>query len=177
MRWGSARGQSLSFHIRKKESWMSKRYRAKVRYNAAISRVRLLYHGTTYVRWKEIAAANCLQIPDTGTRQVSMTTRRSVAEYFALNSLEGDHHDRRDAHNFGVVLVLNARALRAHRYDLRPFSDPVWGVGKCCWENEIACTTNITPLSEFLCAVELAAINQWLFVRRFPTFRAQISTP
>jgi hypothetical protein len=88
-----------------------------------------------------------------GDQKIALTTQRSVAEYFACNAVFADKHDRPDEDSSGVILVLDGEGLLALKYDLVPFSDPVWGEGECDWENEIECWDDIEPVEEVLIAV------------------------
>jgi len=126
----------------------------------------VLYHGTSTARLKQILADGCLRVPTVGDRKVSLTTERDVAEYWARLSVFGDKHDEHAhrlrglppdadaAESRGVVLVLDAGRLAAAGYELSPFSDDIWGVGKCDWEREIASWGDIKLSQGMLLTVE-----------------------
>ena len=114
----------------------------------------VLYHGTSTYRLKEILRENRLLLPPAGDQKISLTTERSVAEYFACNAVFGDHQGHPDEESKPVLLVLDGAGLLALQYELERFSDPIWGDGECDWENEIACWTDIDPLDEVLIEIE-----------------------
>jgi hypothetical protein len=95
-----------------------------------------------------------LRRPTFGDQKISLTTERSVAEYFACNAVFGDKRNYPDEESSPVVLVLDGEGLLADNYNLVPFSDPYWGDGESDWENEIECWDDIEPLEEVLMAVE-----------------------
>jgi hypothetical protein len=81
----------------------------------------ILYHGTSTYRLKAIQRENHLR-PEPGTGKISLTTERSVAEYFACNAVFGDRHDHPDEESNPVVLVMDGgiggspvRARRLYR--------------------------------------------------------------
>ena len=98
-----------------------------------------LYHGTAAGRWKQIKQEGMLKPARIGIKVVSMSTDRKVADYFANNSAKADKCTP-------VVLEINHSALIRDGYDLQPFSDPIWGEGKCDWECEVISEVDI-PLS------------------------------
>jgi hypothetical protein len=55
------------------------------------------------------------------------------------------------------VLILDGVRLLAARYPLAEYSDIIWGEGKCDWEQEVAVSREIAPLSRFLIRVEPVA--------------------
>ena len=114
----------------------------------------VLYHGTSTARLKRSLEDGRLRTSGTGDPKISLTTKRSVAEYWACHAVYGDRHDRPDEDSSEVVLVLDGEALLELDYDLNAFNDPIWGEGECDWENEIACWDDIEPLEEVLMAVE-----------------------
>jgi hypothetical protein len=115
----------------------------------------LLYHGTSTKRLKSIRKEDRLRVTGNWDPAVSLTTVRSVAEYWADCAVDGDRHDRPpDEENSGVVLVLDGERLLARKYHLTEFRDDVWGAGECDWENEIACWDHIEPFRDFLITVE-----------------------
>jgi hypothetical protein len=90
-------------------------------------------------------------LPQTLDQKISLTTERSVAEYFACNAVFGDQYDRLSEKTEPVVLVLDGEGLVALQYDLEGWT----GDGEeCDWENEIACFHAIDPLDEVLIKVE-----------------------
>jgi hypothetical protein len=117
----------------------------------------VLYHGTSTARLQSILGDGGLRTSGTGNPKISLTTRRSVAEYWACHAVFGDRHDRPDEDSSPVVLVLDGEGLLELNYNLGAFSDPIWGVGECDWENEIACWDDIEPLEEVLIAIERVA--------------------
>jgi hypothetical protein len=48
----------------------------------------VLFHGTSTYRLKEILRENRLRLPQVGDEKISLTTERSVAEYFACNATQ-----------------------------------------------------------------------------------------
>ena len=119
----------------------------------------ILYHGTSTARLRRILADGILRISPTGDRKVSLTTERSVAEYFACNAVFGDERNYRGEESKPVVLALDGEGLLELNYDLTPFNDPVYGEGECEWENEIACWADI-ELDEILIGVEPVAVER-----------------
>jgi hypothetical protein len=114
----------------------------------------VLYHGTSTARLKRILEDGRLRKATVGDQKISLTTERSVAEYFACNAVFADKHDHPDEESSPVVLVLDGEGLLAFNYNLVPFSDPYWRDGESDWENEIECWDDIEPLEEVLMAVE-----------------------
>jgi hypothetical protein len=114
----------------------------------------VLYHGTSTARLKHILEDGRLRTSGTDNPKISLTTERSVAEYWACHAVFGDRHDRPDEDSREVVLVLDGEGLLELNYDLSAFSDLIWAEGECDWENEIACWDDIEPLEEVLMAVE-----------------------
>jgi hypothetical protein len=114
----------------------------------------VLYHGTSTARLKRILEDGRLRRPTFGDQKISLTTERSVAEYFACNAVFGDKRNYPDEESSPVVLVFDGEGLLADNYNLVPFSDPYWGDGESDWENEIECWDDIEPLEEVLMAVE-----------------------
>ncbi len=103
-------------------------------------------------------AEDRLRVSSTGTdRKISLTTERGAAEYFACAALASDNHDRPDVKSGPVVLSFDGKGLLELNYELEEFSDSVWGLGKCDWENEIACWSDITPLDATLIDIEPVA--------------------
>lgn len=121
----------------------------------------VLYHGTSTARLNSILKEDRLRISDPGDPKVSLTTERSVAEYWACHAVLGDRHDRADEESSGVVLVLDGEKLLAREYDLKEFSDDLWGEGECDWENEIACWDDIEQFSDFLIAAEPITLDRY----------------
>ena len=117
----------------------------------------VLYHGTSTARLKRSLEDGRLRTSGTGDPKISLTTKRSVAEYWACHAVYGDRHDRPDEDSSEVVLVLDGEGLLELNYDLNAFNDPIWGEGECDWENEIACWDDIEPLEEVLIAIEPVA--------------------
>jgi hypothetical protein len=114
----------------------------------------VLYHGTSTARLKSILRDGRLRASGTGDPKISLTTERSVAEYWACHAVFGDRRDRPGEDSSEVVLVIDGEGLLELNYDLSAFSDPIWGDGECDWENEIECWDDIEPLDEVLMAVE-----------------------
>jgi hypothetical protein len=115
----------------------------------------VLYHGTTTYRLKSILKDGRLSRQGIGEQKISLTTERSVADYFSNVALHGDKHDHPDEESTAVTLVIDGEKLLALGYKLVPFSDTYHGPGKCDWENEIACwDRDIEHLDEVLMAVE-----------------------
>jgi hypothetical protein len=114
----------------------------------------VLYHGTSTARLKSILKEGRLHVSNPGDPKISLTTERSVAEYWACLAVFGDRHDHLDEESSGVVLMLDGERLLALNYHLTEFRDDIWGEGECDWENEIACWDDIEPFSEFLIAAE-----------------------
>ena len=111
----------------------------------------ILYHGTSSYRLDQILRENRLRLPQILDQKISLTTERSVAEYFACNAVFGDQYDRLSEKTEPVVLVLDGEGLVALQYDLEGWT----GDGEeCDWENEIACFHAIDPLDEVLIKVE-----------------------
>jgi hypothetical protein len=115
----------------------------------------VLYHGTSTARLACILKDGGLRKPTWGDQKLSLTTERSVAEYFACNAVFGDKHDpgrgaARNEESNPVVLVVDGEGLLELNYDLSAFNDQ----GECDCENEIACWDDIEPLDEVLMAVE-----------------------
>lgn len=118
-----------------------------------------LYHGTTEMRLENILAEDRLRVKTVGPRKLALTTERSVAEYFACNAKYDDWHRGSDSEGNPVVLTLDGEVLLRHAYLLEGYSDPVWGEGKCSWENEIACWYDIDPLKGVLLGSEV--VLEW----------------
>jgi hypothetical protein len=114
----------------------------------------LLYHGTSTKCLKSIRKEDRLRVTGYWDPAVSLTTVRSVAEYWADNAVFGDRYNRPNVKSSGVVLVLDGERLLARKYHLTEFRDDVWGEGECDWENEIACWDDIEPFRDFLIAIE-----------------------
>jgi hypothetical protein len=115
----------------------------------------VLYHGTTTYRLRSILKDGRLSRQGIGEQKISLTTERSVADYFSNVALHGDKHDHPDEESTAVILVIDGEKLLALGYKLVPFSDTYHGPGKCDWENEIACwDRDIEHLDEVLMAVE-----------------------
>ena len=114
----------------------------------------ILYHGTSTYRLNSIQRENCLRLSPCGDPKVSLTTDRAVAEYFACNAVFADRHDHPGEESQPVILALDGDGLDELLYDLEPFSDDIWGEGKCDWEKEIACWDDIDPLDEVLIGTE-----------------------
>ena len=133
----------------------------------------ILYHGTTSRRLRDILRENRLRLPQAGDQKISLTTERSVAEYFASNAVFGDHRSHPDEESKPVLLLLDGAGLLALHYELESFSDPIWGDGECDWENEIACWTDIDPLDEVLIDIEpvLEERSQLYFERRHEPYK------
>jgi hypothetical protein len=121
----------------------------------------LLHHGTSTARLKSILKEDRLRISNPGDPKVSLTTVRSVAEYWACFAVFGDRHNRADEKSSGVILVLDGEKLLARGYDLTEFRDDIWGEGECDWENEIACWNDIDRLNDVLIAVEPLAPERY----------------
>jgi hypothetical protein len=125
----------------------------------------ILYHGTSTYRLKSIQCENCLRVSQPGEPKVSLTTERRVAEYFACNMVFADRHDHPDEQSHPVILVLDGDGLDELLYDLEPFSDDIYGDGKCDWEKEIACWDDIDPLEEVLIGTDLVpeeCLDNWV---------------
>jgi hypothetical protein len=73
----------------------------------------VLYHGTLTTRLSSILKEDRLRISMPGDPKVSLTTERSVAEYWACVSVSGDRRDHPDQQSTGVVLVLDGEKLLA----------------------------------------------------------------
>ena len=121
---------------------------------------RVLYHGTSIARLRRILSEGRLAVSATGPdRKVSLTTEVSVAEYFACHAVLGDR--RSGVVSKPIVLLIDGEGLLELNYELTAFSDPIWGDGRCDWENEIACWTDIKPLDEVLIAVEPVSVARY----------------
>jgi hypothetical protein len=103
----------------------------------------LLFHGTSKVRFDKILAENRLGTASCGDPAVCMTYELSPAEYWANLSAEVDT-------SVPIVIHLDVSALLKNGYVLTPYSDPVWGEGKCDWECEVRTYQDIYPLSEIM---------------------------
>jgi hypothetical protein len=103
-----------------------------------------LYHGTSTARLKRILEEGRLTRQGIGEQKISLTTERSVAEYFACNAVFGDTHDHPEEESSPVVLVLDGEALLALNYNLVPFSDTYWGEGECDWETRSRVGTTLS---------------------------------
>ena len=115
----------------------------------------VLYHGTTTYRLRSILRDGRLTRSSIGEQKISLTTERSVADYFSNVALHGDKHDHPSEESAAVILVIDGEKLLALGYKLVPFSDTYHGPGKCDWENEIACwDRDIERLDEVLIVVE-----------------------
>jgi hypothetical protein len=80
----------------------------------------LLYHGTTTYRLKSILKDDRLTRPGIGDQKISLTTERSVAEYFSNVALHGDKHDHPSEKSAAVILVIDGEKLLALGYNLVP---------------------------------------------------------
>jgi hypothetical protein len=110
----------------------------------------VLYHGTSTLRFTSIAREQRLRIsPD----KVALTPNFSVAEYFAMLAVYADWHDHPENASAGLVLGLDGKELK-RLYEVRRFSDPIWGKGECEWEQEYACYGNIDNLDDVLLSIE-----------------------
>jgi hypothetical protein len=124
----------------------------------------ILYHGTSTARLRSVLAENRLSPTrylemrggdlSISTGKVSLTTEPSVAEKWAHLAAVTDTHDHFSHDSSGVVLKLDGERLVELGYDLKHFSDPIWGEGQCDCENEIACWEEIDPLDEVLITIE-----------------------
>jgi hypothetical protein len=83
----------------------------------------VLYHGTSTARPKRILEDGRLRASGTDDPKISLTTERSVAEYWAFHAVFGDRHDRPDEDSSEVVLVLDGEGLLELQYDLVQRSD------------------------------------------------------
>jgi len=101
-----------------------------------------LFHGTSTPRWQSIQQDGALRLPSSGYRKISLTTDRSVAEYWAKLAPIVDRKEGR-GDGPGVILVLSHSALETGGHWLTEFSDDVWGAGECDWEREVACWSEI----------------------------------
>jgi hypothetical protein len=128
----------------------------------------VLYHGTTTYRLRSILKDGRLTREGIGERKISLTTERSVADYFSNVALHGDKHDHPTEESAAVILVIDGEKLLALGYNLVPFSDTCWGPGRCDWESEIACwDRDIEHLNEVLIAVEPVPPERFqVFVKR-----------
>ena len=124
-----------------------------------------LYHGTSTIRLQSILNESRLRRAGSGDEKISLTTERSVAEYFACNAAHADRDKRNRVqggeNSTGVVLILDGEGRLALNYNLNPFSDAVWGEGECDWENEIECWDDIEPLDEVLLAIDHVAPDRY----------------
>jgi hypothetical protein len=57
-----------------------------------------------------------------GTGKISLTTERSIAEYFACNAVFGDRHDHPKEESNPIVLVLDGECLVGLLYDLEGYT-------------------------------------------------------
>ncbi len=127
----------------------------------------VLYHGTSTARLKRILEDGRLRTSGTDNPKISLTTERSVAEYWAYLAVFGDRRNRPGEDSSEVVLVIDGEGLLEFNYDLSAFSDPIWGDKECDWENEIECWDDIEPLDEVLMAVEPVPPEQYqVFIER-----------
>jgi hypothetical protein len=133
----------------------------------------VLYHGTSTRRLKSIIRENRLRLPEIGDPEISLTPDRSAAEYFACGAVAGDLHDHPGEESAPVVLVIDGEGLIALNYDLQPFN---YEEGECDWENEIACSQGIDPLSEVLIATEMVLEERWRSYREAPASSSAGST-
>ncbi|MGH7095485.1 MAG: hypothetical protein ACREFB_18375 [Stellaceae bacterium] len=119
-----------------------------------------LYHGTTALRLQSILRDGRLRADICGWMppKVSLTPDREVAEYFAMVSDSGDHHDHPQEETGSVVLTLDRDAVeRLAR--LQPYSDCFWGDGECDWERELVAGQDI-ELQDVLVAVRAPTEKQ-----------------
>jgi hypothetical protein len=83
----------------------------------------VLYHGTSTARLRSILKDGRLRRATVGDQKIALTTERSVAEYFACNTVFGDNHDHPEEESSPVVLVLDGEGLLELNYDLSAFSE------------------------------------------------------
>ena len=88
----------------------------------------VLFHGTSTPRWRSIQQDGRLRLPTSGDRKISLTTDRSVAEYWADLAAWTDRRDRL-GDGPGVTLVLSHSALETL---LRPFNASTAGDFRGC---------------------------------------------
>ena len=74
---------------------------------------------------------------------VCLSSRYKPALYWASLSALDDNSDP-------FVLRIGAKELLENGYTLMPYSDPVWGEGKCDWEYEVRIEKKIHPLSDVM---------------------------
>jgi RNA:NAD 2'-phosphotransferase (TPT1/KptA family) len=89
----------------------------------------VLYHGTSTARLKRILEDGRLRTSGTDDPKISLTTERSVAEYWACHAVFGDRRNRTGEDSSEVVLVIDGEGLLELNYDPSAFSDPIWGDG------------------------------------------------
>jgi hypothetical protein len=78
----------------------------------------VLYHGTSTLRQKDILRENRLRVSKPGDPLLSLTTERSVAEYFACLAAYTDRDDRPPKKGSNpVVLVIDGEGLLQGNYE------------------------------------------------------------
>ena len=111
-----------------------------------------LYHGTSERRLRQILEMDCIRA--TGVKSaVSFSTRFKPAHYWANMAASEDRSEP-------VVLKMSGILLLEAQYKLIPFSDPVWGEGKCDWEYEVQIKEDVYPLSDFLKSYETVSWSE-----------------
>jgi hypothetical protein len=133
----------------------------------------LLYHGTSTRRLQQIRQENVLRVSATGEPKVALTPARSVAAFWASSAVSGDILDRTGRETRPVILVIDGEALGWLGYSIQGYSDAVWGVGECDWENEFACWDDIVPLHEVLVRIKkvpIAVHKIWVEIKREQPF-------
>lgn len=99
-----------------------------------------LYHGTSISNLHHILDEDMLLTATTGDPAVCTSHELGPAEYWANLTASQDASDP-------VIILLDVKKLLINGYELIPFSDPIYGEGKCDWECEVRVYEDIHPLS------------------------------
>jgi hypothetical protein len=103
--------------------------------------MRVLYHGTRYM--ESILADRRLRCALVGDKHVSLTTRKSVAKYWA-------EMRRDDVIGFAHIVTLDRDLLESDGFPLVPFDSTMASFN----EHEIACLKSIKPIWRYILKIE-----------------------
>jgi hypothetical protein len=107
-----------------------------------------IYHGTSVSRF--VSILDDRKILRSRSGKIAFTIDKKVASYWAVRSAKLD-----GSANRGLILIFDSAAIEAAGYTLTPYSDPIWGVGVCDWEKEVACWSDLPNFNHFLIDFEV----------------------
>jgi hypothetical protein len=119
----------------------------------------VLFHGTSKSRFAKILGENNLHISRDGDIwKVSMSLERKPANYWANLAAWVDQ-------SYPIVIRLSIKQLLYRGHELTPYSDPIYGEGKCDWEKEIYTEMDIYPLSDVMASFTEIPKDKELFAK------------